>query len=282
MMEQQEKAVNLFVCACNDMIRSNFILAKSKLAVVFKTIAASEEIKKFFEEVVDGYQFKMAKTKCFSSTFDGRRLKQIILLPENPREKVAFLFCLLVEINKDKIDIVIDKISFDAFLMRFFGSEGDFEKSYIAFCEQIMIPFRNTVYDAFMKPFQFYDYQKNGVEETPISKAEEESSREQIFSEPKVETQEDILLQKRKAVFEEEMLSLLEQEKLAVEEIDISPRQCGIALHMLGEICRYVKAGEIATVKAILWGYHYLLLYCKYSSESLNKMYECIAAFEEK
>lgn len=274
MLEEHQRSLGVFVEACNDMIRSNFILAKSKLDVVFKTIASDENLKQFFENAVDGYQFKMAKTKCIASTVDGRRLRQIILLPETEKEKVAFLFCLLVEITKDKIDIVTDNISFDAFLIRFFGPESDFEKCYISFCEQIVIPFRDSVVKAFDHPFSYYG------EELSSAYLQDSSYETDVANTPTHSVSEVSFLRQRK-IFADEMGALVEEERSLLGSLPLSERQYAIASRMIEELSFLCSNGEISTIKAVLWGYHYLLLYAGASSKTINRMYECIAQYEE-
>lgn len=281
--------INEFLHACNDLINSNFILSKSKLTEIFKTIAASENLKKLFYRSVEGYHYCEAKQKYFVSSFDGKKMRSIVFLPDSVKEKVAFIFCLLVELEKDCIEIGSDKLSLENFLDKYFNTFGDFSKSFLLFCEKIIIPFRLAVAQQYHDMFESSDEEiEEEFPHTPesIGKAEgntggkkQTDDSEGILSEAPNEAKS-----KSEAIemFGKKICACAEKEQRDIHYIQLTERQIEIATKILDEIMVYSVQGNITTVKALIWGYNYLLLYCNYTSSNVDNMYKILEEFGGK
>ena len=61
-----------------------------------------------------------------------------LLFPEDPAERLAFVFCLLMEFDNKTLDL-------GKFLQEYFYEDGSFYESFYAFCNQVIKPFRNAV-----------------------------------------------------------------------------------------------------------------------------------------
>ncbi len=285
--------INEFLRACNDLINSNFILSKSKLTEIFKTIAASEDLKNLFYRSVEGYRYCEAKQKYFVSSFDGKKMRSIVVLPDSVKERVAFIFCLLVELEKDCVEIGSDKLSFENFLDKYFNAFGDFGKSFLLFCEKIILPFRLAVARLYHEMFESSDEEiEEELSHIPESNGRAEKNAEKNLDEDKRTNNSGGNLSeapnKAKSrpeaieLFGKKICACAEKEQQDIHYIRLTEKQLEIATKILDEIMVYSVQGNITTVKALIWGYHYLLLYCNYTSSNVDNMYKILEEFGEK
>ena len=68
----------------------------------------------------------------------GSAKKRRLLFPPDPSEKLAFIFCLLVDLDNMTLDL-------SEFLREYFYEDGSVYESYYAFCNQVIKPFKNDV-----------------------------------------------------------------------------------------------------------------------------------------
>lgn len=294
--------VEYFLNKCDELMNSSFILAKSKLSELLKAITASETLTKLFTSVVSGFDYIKAKKECFVSTTDGRTLKKMLVLPQFPTDKLAFIFCLLVDFDREKI-------RFNDFLVTYFNCYDDYARSFNNFCDQVIFPFRTLVRQAFIPSAdgsvefpRAEDEEKPDPDVSPAEDVPELSEKEQ--KDETEDAEKDARAKNRAGVdakpgdkkengrtknaygipsvkkLSELLGDYLTRERKDIKGIDVSKDEITIGLKMLDELMIYISQGNINTIKAILCGYSYFLAYHNYTSDNVNNMFNLIYEYE--
>lgn len=304
----ETREVEYFLDKCDELMNSSFILAKSKLSEMLKAITASETLTKLFTSVVSGFDYIKAKKECFVSTTDGRTLKKMLVLPQFPTDKLAFIFCLLVDFDGEKI-------KFNDFLVTYFNCYDDYVKSFNNFCNQVIFPLRTLVKEAFIPSDdeketyeaivsaneESVEKVDSSAEDSPSffeepQKSEEEVKNEEPKSEVRLKERVNDNPELRNKKENErtknsygmpsvkKLSNLLgdyvNRERRDVKGIEVPKDEIAIGLKMLDELTVYVSQGNINTIKAILCGYSYFLAYHNYTSDNVNNMFNLIYEYD--
>lgn len=138
-MDTGREQIDLFLRRCDEVMQSKFILADTKIGDLLKAIAASDLLYAFFREITRDFDYPAAREKYMNYSSSGKRR---LLFPSDPSEKLAFIFCLLVDLDSKAIDL-------SDFLREYFYEDGSMYESYYAFCNQVIKPFKNDVKSLF-------------------------------------------------------------------------------------------------------------------------------------
>lgn len=126
--------INEFIAGCNDIINGKFLLADMKITKLLNMIAGSEELYRYINECMNGYDFSRELHKAeMKNGLNGGSFA----VPQNPDKLVAFVFCLLVECDAKRID-------FYTFINENFISK-DRSDVYSKFANTLLVPFRDTI-----------------------------------------------------------------------------------------------------------------------------------------
>ena len=87
------------------------------------------------------FDYDAAREKYMNYTPAGGTHMQL-LFPEDPAERLAFVFCLLADFDSGAIDL-------GQFLRTYFYDDGSVYGSFYAFSNQVIKPFRNAVRTVF-------------------------------------------------------------------------------------------------------------------------------------
>lgn len=138
----EHSEIQYFFDKCDEYIRSSFILARPRLVELLKSITASPHLTEAFTAVVSGFDYAKAKSRCLVTVGTKENPKRKLLLPRDPSDKLAFIFLLLCDFEKETI-------SFNQFLFTYFDRDGNYTASFAAFCGEVIVPFRDIIYEAF-------------------------------------------------------------------------------------------------------------------------------------
>ena len=141
-MDTGREPIDLFLQRCDDVMQSKFILSDTKISELLKSVAASDLLYAFFREITREFDYTAAKEKYMTYAPYGNAKKRRLLFPEDPSEKLAFIFCLLVDLDNKTLEL-------SDFLREYFYEDGSVYESYYAFCNQVIKPFKNTVKNLF-------------------------------------------------------------------------------------------------------------------------------------
>lgn len=137
LMDTGREQIDLFLRRCDEVMQSKFILADTKIGELLKSIASSDLLYAFFREITRDFDYPAAKEK-YMNYAGGSAKKRRLLFPPDPSEKLAFIFCLLVDLDNMTLDL-------SEFLREYFYEDGSVYESYYAFCNQVIKPFKNDV-----------------------------------------------------------------------------------------------------------------------------------------
>ena len=99
----KNEELNLFVEKADELINSKYILADIKIAGLLKSIALSDTLLALFKNCLTDFDFEKAKEKYLVKSPYLSSEKGEFVLPPNSRELLAFIFCVLVDIDAKRI-----------------------------------------------------------------------------------------------------------------------------------------------------------------------------------
>ena len=127
-------SINAFMNSCDDLICGKFIFAGNKVANILKAINESPELYEVISECLKDFnyekEFGRARVKLPTK-------KGTFKMPEDYTSKIPLVFCMLVEIQENKIDL-------KQFLADYFDTDDEtsqFEK----FANEVIVPFKNAI-----------------------------------------------------------------------------------------------------------------------------------------
>lgn len=130
-MSDTKAEVLSFLEKCDEFKKCKFIMAAAKIKDLLKSIASSRELYNLFAAVTKDFNYPLVKSKCLVTIDDGMYSRDYVILPQTVGQRLAFIFCLLVEFDNETVN-------FNDFLRRFFPEDGSFYSSYHAFCSLII------------------------------------------------------------------------------------------------------------------------------------------------
>lgn len=132
-MTKENIDVNLkdFADACDKMSQSKFIMIDKRISDVLKTIAKSDEIFDYIKDCMINFNFE--KEWKLATARMG-----MLLIPEEPRKFVAFVFVLLNCLDDKKINA-------SDFLSKYFSKSESQAGPYNEFCQAVIQKFKNLV-----------------------------------------------------------------------------------------------------------------------------------------
>lgn len=227
-MSDTKNQVLSFIDKCEEVCSSKFIMASTRIKDLLKCIVSSSDLYLLFKEVTANFDYIAAKQRCLITYSNGIFTKNYIVLPQTAGECLAFIFCLLVEFDRDTLN-------FNSFLQKYYSEDGSYYASYQEFCKQIIVPLENLIKAVF-------------EEELTQAELPAEDSAEATGEHP-----EDF----------EKALSLLEgatvQEKNIIAASALSEEEKQIGYVMLNELILAYRANNYRLTGALLSGYNY---YC--------------------
>lgn len=143
-MDTSREQIKLFLRRCDELMQSKYIIADTKIGELLQSIAMSDLLYAFFRDATAHFDYAGAKRKYMNFAPYGDAQKKL-LFPEDPVERLAFVFCLFMEFDNKTMDL-------GWFLQEYFYEDGSFYESFYAFCNQVVKPFRNAVKVMFDEP----------------------------------------------------------------------------------------------------------------------------------
>lgn len=251
-MESVKKQVTDFLNKCEEIRKCKFIMATTKIKDLLKSIVNSAELYELFNTVVSKFDYNEAKHRYLVDGNNGMYSNSYVVLPDTVGERLAFIFCLLVEFDRDEIN-------FNSFLQRYYPKDGSYYASYHAFCDDIIVSLENIIKDVFSGEL---NEEEPVVPQQPVLIAEVKPDAE-LASKISYIT----LLIARESDFVTNS-TLPEDDKEA-------------ALKILGQLTVAVKACDKEQVEALVCGYNYFVSYSNAVSQDIDLLFNAIGEFVE-
>lgn len=223
--------ISAFMSSCDDLINGKFIFAGNKVANILKAISESPELYEVISECLKNFsyekEFGRAKIKLPTK-------KGTFKLPEEKTLLIPLVFCMLVEIQDNKID-------FKQFLADYFDGDDENVSQFENFANTVIVPFKNAIAYLF------------DIEGQNKFKPKEEPKQE-----PKLLKQEPVITDKQAEFFVDvlnicsDILDNLEFVKVKLElEDDLK--------YLIGALKQAVQEKNLKTTNALIIGVIYLL-----------------------
>ena len=134
--------VTEFLKKCEQLKKSKFIMATTRIKDLLKSIVNSPALYAVFQAATSRFDYVSAKRRCFVASHEGFYDRGRLVLPENKGERLAFIFCLLVEFDHDTIN-------FNEFLLKFFPEDGGYYASFRSFCNAVINSMEDILREVF-------------------------------------------------------------------------------------------------------------------------------------
>ena len=130
-MASINKKINIdkFIASIDSMVASKYILIDRKISDVLLSIADTREVYNTIAECMINFDFKTEWQRAIAG--------QVFKLPETDERKIAFIFCMLNNIDDKNINIT-------AILDRYFSYDKNVS-SYDNFCKNIISEFKRLI-----------------------------------------------------------------------------------------------------------------------------------------
>ena len=258
-MEEVRTQIKDFLNKCEELKSCKFIMAPTKIRDLLKSIVNSRELYDLFMSVSTGFDYLSAKSHCLVDLSDGFSNRGTVVLPRTAQEKLAFIFCLLVEIDRDALN-------FNWFLQKYFSEDGSFYSSYYLFCKTIIDPLEDIIRGVFVKEL---DSEREGVSASSQPNVQGVSTR----------VQEDAPSAELSGMLSAIWL-LIVQEKQYILESAIPDDDKETGYKMLTEIYKALKDKNFDAANSLVNGYNYYILYNNTISPNVQMLFESIEGYE--
>lgn len=244
-MNTREQVLSFLDC-CNELFKCKFIMATTKIKDILKCIVNCPELYRLFEAVTQNFNYPEVKEQCLVSTNDGVYPRSYIILPQTVGNRLAFIFCLLVEFDKGTL-------SFNDFLRKYYPEDGSYFASHRAFCNNIIKPLQDAVSQVFAEELAA-PAEQNAPQTRP------DAGKAQLIS----------------AI----LLSISEEIEF-VRQSGIKADDKGDGIKILTALAQAVRAEDGDLIEALTYGYDYFVLYHNCVSGGVAALVQSVANFKE-
>lgn len=223
--------ISAFMSSCDDLINGKFIFAGNKVANILKAISESPELYEVISECLKNFnyekEFGRAKIKLPTK-------KGTFKMPEDKTILIPMVFCMLVEIQENKID-------FKQFLADYFDTDDEDVSQFENFANTVIVPFKNAI---------AYLFEIEGQNKFKPQEEKKEEPR-LLKKEPQVTD--------KQAEFFNDIKNIISDILDNMEFIKIKPEISDDLKYMLNALKQEVEAKNIKTTNALIIGSIYTL-----------------------
>lgn len=236
-MISEEERLNLvdFFNACNEMIEGRFILSDTKVSNILKSVVKSEKLYNLYSSCMQGFRFAQTLDNCVASNPANGGYFQ---MPTEEKEIVAFVTCLLLEVDKRNINL-------QSFVTDNFYSADGYNISYSNFALTILMAYRTAV-----KTLLNIDDEGREVEVEDIT--DNQVTIEEMTEEAKANENTKIL-------FANLMLSIVELQNMINEDSKLKFSQKEELLIVLKALNKAIHLEDLLIINALLVPLEYVI-----------------------
>ena len=133
--EDEKRNIVDFYKACDDMIEGRFILSDTKVSNILKAVVKSEILYDLYSSCMKDFKFDEVLAR---SVADNVSNGGYFTMSDDNKEIVAFVTCLLLEVDKQKINL-------QNFVTENFFSADGYNISYNNFALTVLVVYKNAV-----------------------------------------------------------------------------------------------------------------------------------------
>ncbi len=249
-----------FLNKCEEVKNCKFIMATTKIKDLLKSIVNSAELYELFNTVAANFDYIAAKQKCFVEA-EGVYGNSKVVLPDTVGDRLAFIFCLLVEFDRNDIN-------FNAFLQKYYPKDGSYYASYHLFCDEVIGSLQMIICDIYQKELQ------EPVQALPESEAVAQIPLSTPQTAPQVASPDA-----SSAALINTICMLIESEKENLQETELSEEDKEAARSMLTSLAAAVRGGDKKLIKSLTCGYNYFVMQTVFVSGTLSALFEAVGNY---
>lgn len=234
-------------------------MATGKIKELLKHIVNCPDLYELFSAVTRDFDYIKTRKRCLVDATDGIVNRSYMLLPDTIGERLAFIFCLFVDIDRENIN-------FNWLLQRYFAEDGSYYSSYQAFCSKVIDSLIYMLNDVFAREIAEASVDDYSIPQGVYDVYNEEEQPENSTDLAGVISSISILIS---------------QEKEFINSSSISDEEKETGCKILDEIFNAVKSNAVGTIDALMLGYNYFMLYNQIVSESVSSLVENVAIFTQ-
>lgn len=223
--------ISAFMSSCDDLINGKFIFASNKVANILKAINESPELYEVISECLKNFnyekEFGRAKVKLPTK-------KGTFKIPEDKTILIPMVFCMLVEIQENKID-------FKQFLADYFDGDDEDVSQFENFAQSVIVPFKNAIAYLF------------DIEGQNKFKPQEEKK------EPLIEAKKEPIITDKQAEFFTDVLNICDEILDNLEYIRVKPELEEDLKYLIGSLKHSVESKNLRNTNAFIIGVIYVL-----------------------
>lgn len=268
-METTITQITDFLNKCEEVKNCKFIMATTRIKDLLKSIVNSAELYELFNTVAANFDYIAAKQKCFVD--DAAYGHCRVVLPDTIGDRLAFIFCLLVEFDRNDIN-------FNAFLQKYYPKDGSYYASYHLFCDEVIGSLESIVCEVFAQELGA----EQGVQQLPgrkpaqIAYAQQQSEQ---TAQSAVREAPPVAPNPQSAALINMVCMLIESEKEGVCASSLKDDDKDAACMMLDSLADAVRSGDASLIKSLTCGYNYLVMNTVFVSESVSELFEAISEY---
>lgn len=224
--------ISAFMSSCDDLINGKFIFAGNKVANILKAISESPELYEVISECLKNFNYEkeFGRAKVKLPTKRGT-----FKMPEDKTVLIPMVFCILVEIQENKID-------FKQFLADYFDTDDEDVSQFANFAQTVIVPFKNAIAYLFE------------IEGQNRFKPQEEKKEEQ----PKVFKKEPEISNKQVEFFDD-VLSICNEILEDLDFIKVKQDQKDDLEYLISNLKQAIENKNVKTTNALIIGTIYVL-----------------------
>ncbi len=250
-MSTVKEEITNFLGKCEEIRNCKFIMATTKIKDLLKSIVNSAELYELFNTVASKFDYVAAKQRCFIESDSGVYGSCKLILPDTVGDRLAFIFCLLVEFDRNDVN-------FNSFLQKYYPKDGSYYASYHLFCDEVIGSLEKIICDVYAGELSAPEQI-----ETPVRAA---------IAQPSAGAAADINV----------ICMLIESEREFISSAKLTEEDEEAAISVLAALEEAVRGGNAELIKALACGYNYLVLYTKAVSETVSELFNAIGDYASK
>ena len=271
-----------FLNKCEEVKNCKFIMATTKIKDLLKSIVNSVELYELFNTVASNFDYIAAKQKCFVEA-DGVYGNSRVVLPDTVGDRLAFIFCLLVEFDRDEIN-------FNLFLQKYYPKDGSYYASYHLFCDEVIGSLQALVCDIFSRELQEDQPNQNAIPQSVQSQfqaqpqsqiAQNTQSARSILPQvmPAFQTanMQKANMQRSALISTVCMLIDSELENLEASALVAEDKESG--RYILESLTLAIRAGDATLIKSLTCGYNYFVIQTSLVTEGLSLLFQAVGDY---
>ena len=220
-MATSAQQLNRFFRACEELMNERYIMADARIEEILRSIAESRALTDLFSALTERFDYPSAKKTYLRFPASNGSAHGKVFLPKDRGEVLAFIFCLLVDIDAGRI-------KFDDFLLRYFYEDGSYTASFALFVDRMIRPFRDIVRESF----------------PDVTGEDREKAAKR---------------RNQRVVSLDKFASLADGERSRLKTVSLSSVDSLAGDMLLSEIIKAAERNDASLVKALVAGYRYFL-----------------------